>query len=58
MKRLVQSIMLLALVAPGVPVFAEDDQTIAYFYPLRTRRPSSSESSSSASSTKRGATNA
>ena len=39
MKRLVQSIMLLALVAPGVPVFAEDDQTIAYFYPLRTRRP-------------------
>lgn len=39
MKRFVQSLVLLAVVLPVVPAFAEDDQTIAYFYPLRTRRP-------------------
>ena len=39
MKRLVQWMVVLAVIVPAVPVIAEDDQTIAYFYPLRTRRP-------------------
>src|SRR5256885_14703760 len=38
MKRLLLSTLLVALVLPG-HVAAEDDQSIAYFYPLRTRRP-------------------
>jgi hypothetical protein len=38
MKRLAPTVLLVALVVPVAPVSAEDDQTIAYFYPLRTRR--------------------
>jgi hypothetical protein len=39
MKCLALSVLLVALVVPVPDVSAEDDQTIAYFYPLRTRRP-------------------
>ena len=38
MKRVVLWLLLLALV-PVPPASADDDQSIAYFYPLRTRRP-------------------
>ena len=40
MKRLMLLTLLVVVVVPAVPVFAaDDDQSIAYFYPLRTRRP-------------------
>lgn len=39
MKRLVLLVVLVALVVPVGAIEAEDDQMIAYFYPLRTRRP-------------------
>jgi Putative MetA-pathway of phenol degradation len=40
MKRLVMmSLLLVALVVPVADAFAEDAQPIAFFYPLRTRRP-------------------
>ena len=39
MKRLALLLAALALVLPAAPARAEDEQTIAYFYPLRTRRP-------------------
>ena len=39
MKRLLLSMLITAMVVPVADVGADDDQTIAYFYPLRTRRP-------------------
>lgn len=39
MKCLALLLLTSALVVPAAPVRAEDEQTIAYFYPLRTQRP-------------------
>lgn len=39
MTRVVLALLLVMLTAPVAAVSAADDQTIAYFYPLRTRRP-------------------
>jgi hypothetical protein len=39
MKRLLIFMLSLAQVLPVANAFAEDDQAIAFFYPLRTRRP-------------------
>lgn len=38
-KRVVLALLLVMLAVPVAGVSAADDQTIAYFYPLRTRRP-------------------